>query len=147
MIKSLRKRHRQVWLVWAFLLPMGIFFSWLVIPDQMPVKLLQSERQELLPVVVSTANKDEYQVSIRRNSEGSQWQLQWQAKAILTNPSAVIYQIVDTMNDITWQQLVGRIESGKDHLFLLPDDSMSYKKVQFVLYDFIHEQIIDSINF
>jgi hypothetical protein len=56
MIKSLRKRHVQVWMAWAILLPVGIMVSWLSIPKQPVQSLLQAvdKADTCKPVNVST---------------------------------------------------------------------------------------------
>jgi hypothetical protein len=147
MIKPLRKRHRQIWIAWAVLLPVGIVFAWLAIPNQQPVKLLKPESATLLPEVIRTADKKDYGIIIRSNKERTTWQLEWKSKAVLTVPSAVIYRIIDSNTDITKEQLIGRIEARGDYVFALPNDSSGYRQLQLVLYDFIHEQRIDTINF
>jgi hypothetical protein len=147
MIRPLRKRHRQIWIAWAVLLPVGIVFAWLAIPNQQPVKLLESESEILLPEVIRTADKKDYGITIRSNKERTAWQLEWKSKTVLTVPSAVIYRIIDSNTDITKEQLIGRIEARRNFVFTLPTDSSGYRQLQLVLYDFIHEQRIDSINF
>lgn len=147
MIKPLRKRHRQIWMAWAVLLPVGILFAWLAIPDQQPVKLLRTDTEGLLPEVIRSADKKDYLVTVRSNKEKTQWQLEWKNKTALTVPSAVIYRKINSNTDITKQQLVGRIEAKRDYVFKLLPDSSGYKKIRLVLYDFIHQRTIDSINF
>jgi hypothetical protein len=41
MIKSLRKRHLQIWILWAVLLPAGIIVAWMAVPKKATQKLLQ----------------------------------------------------------------------------------------------------------
>ena len=146
MIKSLRKRHRQVWILLAILLPMGILLSWLVIPNPVPVKLLKPVSMELLPIIKYTTEKEEYRINIRTNRENTAWQLEWKNKLALTVPSAVIYQVKDNNNDITKAQLIGRIEAKGDYLFPLKLDSLKQQDFRFLLYDFIHAKIIDSLK-
>lgn len=155
MIKTLRKRHRQVWMAWAVLLPAGIVFSWLAIPNQSPVKLLKTETIALLPDVVRSVDKKDYQVTIRTNREKTQWQLEWQNKTVLAVPSAVVYKLSpDTSRVKDFEgfqpqkaELIGRIEARTDYVFPLNNDSTGYKELILVLYDFIHEKVIDTINF
>ena len=80
MIKALRKRHRQIWIAWAVLLPVGIVFAWLVIPNQQPVKLLRQEAEVLLPEIVKSSNKNDYLINLRSNKERTAWQLEWKNK-------------------------------------------------------------------
>jgi predicted negative regulator of RcsB-dependent stress response len=42
MIKSLRKRHLQIWIVWAVLLPLGIVIAWKAVPKKVTQQLLQA---------------------------------------------------------------------------------------------------------
>ncbi len=146
MIKSLRKRHRQVWLVLGVLLPAGIILSWLVIPNQAPVKLLTAHEEELLPVIKGSKDMNDYQVTVRSNTENTRWQLEWINKKILAVPSAVIYKVNDTTDDITKNELIGRIEARGSYIFPLNKGNEERRPLKFVLYDFIHQQIIDSIN-
>ena len=143
MIKPLRKRHLQIWLMLAILLPAGIVFGWLVIPGYQPVKLLHPPQAELLPVLVKSADKKNYWVNLRSNDDRSQWQLEWVNKYELTVPSAVIYR--KTENDSSrGNELIGRIEARGRYVFPLkfhPEEEV------FLLYDFIHEKMIDSIIF
>ena len=146
MIKALRKRHRQIWMAWAVLLPAGIVFAWLVIPNQQPVKLLRQEAEVLLPEIVKSSNKNDYLINLRSNKERTAWQLEWKNKNVLDFPSAVIYRIAIPGDGITKGQLIGRIETKMVYVFALPADSSGNKQMHLVLYDFIHEKIIETIN-
>jgi hypothetical protein len=148
MIKPLRKRHRQVWILLAVLLPAGILLSWLVIPNPVPVKLLKPVSMDLLPVIKYTTEKKEYRINIRTNRENTAWQLEWKNKLALTVPSAVIYQVNESSKDITKAELIGRIEAKGDYVFQIKSgSSLKYQNLSFLIYDFIHEKIIDSLNF
>jgi hypothetical protein len=147
MIKPLRKRHRQVWALLAVLLPVGILLSWLFIPNPVPVKLVKPVSMELLPFIKYTTEKKEYKINIRANRENTVWQLEWKNKLALTVPSAVIYRVKDNNTDITKAHLIGRIEARGDHVFQLEHDSLKYHDLSLVIYDFIHEKIIDNVNF
>ena len=147
MIKPLRKRHLQIWAVLAVLLPVGIILSWLVIPNPVPVKLLNPEAIELLPVIKHKRDNDHYCIHIRTNNDNTVWQLEWKNKMALTVPSAVIYKTTGNSAEIKNGQLVGRIEARGNYVFVLPGDPAITDRLHLVLYDFIHQQVIDSINF
>lgn len=165
MIKPLRKRHLQIWTVLAILLPAGIVWSWLVIPNPVPVKILNTVTAELLPVIKYKKDTTQYCINIRTNKENTAWQLEWKNKLALAVPSAVIYRTSHELHSQPSQgsvaskggvsgsftpghsQLVGRIEARGNYVFGLSPDSTSNGQVNFILYDFIHQQIIDSINF
>jgi hypothetical protein len=144
MTKNLRKKHLQFWTVLAVLLPVGIISGWLVIPDQQHVKLLQQSSPALLSAVYRSIDKPSYAINLRTDETKKQWQLEFKNKQVLTVPSAVVYQ-VDTA-DTTKRKLVGRIEAKGDYVFALQQDSAGRVPTHFILYDFIHEETLDTIN-
>jgi hypothetical protein len=139
MKRSLRNKHGQVWLVIAIFLPMMVVFSWFVVPGTVPVKTLLRPTMELMPVIKATGARAGYCVNIRSNKEQTSWQLEWTNKLPLTVPSAVIYWVgsKDT------SRLVGRIEARGQYLFPLHNPG---NEMDLVLYDFIHEKVIDSLH-
>ncbi|CAN5834976.1 hypothetical protein BH10BAC2_BH10BAC2_22290 [soil metagenome] len=149
MIKQLRKRHLQIWTVLAVLLPVGIAVAWLSIPTEAKDKLLQPASAQVLPNVLASAEKDSYTVHIRSNSDTSQFQLEWINKKTLIYPTATIYKASPNGGDLEGASLIGRIEARGNYYFML-DSTFQLNNAstyQLVLYDFIHEQIIDTINF
>ena len=146
MIKPLRKRHLQIWTALAVLLPAGIILSWMVIPNPSPVKILQAPPVELLPVIQIKKDTTQYCINVRTNNEKTNWQLEWKNKLALTVPSAVIYQTQDRNTDIKKAQLIGRIEAKGDYVFPLKIDSIQNKELNLVIYDFIHDKVVDYIT-
>ena len=145
MIRSLRKRHLQIWTLWSVLIPLGIISAVLVRPEFPKDKLLQPAATAALPVVVKSLDKENYTVNIRSNNNGSQLQLEWINKKTLTYPTATIYEDSANTNDISKSALIGRIEArGTYHFNWKKSADSNY---HFILYDFIHQQIIDTINF
>ena len=147
MIKSLRKRHLQVWTALAILLPLGIISAWLYAPNPVHVKLLDKEQAALLPVTVQVKRSNCYIATLRSNKEKTLWQLEWKNSTPLTVPSAVIYRKINNNLDITKNELIGRIEARGNYVFDIKNDSSTNSTFNFVLYDFIHDKIIDSLNF
>jgi hypothetical protein len=138
----------MIWMAWTVLLPLGILFSWLVIPVQPSVKLLANEPAPLLPVIIQSGTSQEYTINLRSNTGGSEWQLEWINKRILKVPSAVIYQFNgDTASFRPGNaKLIGRIEAQGSYVFPLTSKSESGKKMDLVLYDFIHNKLIGKIQ-
>jgi hypothetical protein len=147
-IKPLRIRHRQIWIAWAILLPAGIIFAWLAIPEQPSIKLLESPTVTPLPYIVQSGSLPDYSINLRSNKNRSEWQLEWFNKKVLRVPSAVIYQLNEKTGPFSpvHSKLIGRIEAQGSYLFPLPMDSALNKPFNLVLYDFIHNKIIDSIQ-
>ncbi len=144
MIKQLRKRHFQIWSAMLILIPGGIISATLVIPKPATNALLQPPQTESLPTLIKTVDKENYTMNLRGNSQ-IPVQVEWINKKALTVPTAVIYKRVLGKKEIENNDLIGRIESGGTYHFDLKTDSTN--NYRFILYDFIHQQIIDSINF
>jgi hypothetical protein len=58
MIKTLRKRHLQIWILWAVLLPVGIIIAWMAVPEKVTQDLLQppSKMQRLPGKAIDSLN-------------------------------------------------------------------------------------------
>jgi hypothetical protein len=143
MIRPLRKRHLQIWSALAVLIPVSIVSAILVRPKDIAGTLLQPTRTEALPVVIKTVERENYVVKLRGNDQTAT-QLEWINKNVLTFPTAVIYETHGTFSP-SHDDLIGRIEARGAYRFALkPDTTNEY---HFIVYDFIHQQKIDSINF
>ncbi len=144
MIKQLRRNHLQIWTALLILVPAVIISATVVIPKQAKDKLLQPAASLGLINVIKTIDKENYTINLRSNSNIPQ-QVEWINKTSLTTPTAVLYKTFPGKTGIEGADLIGRIESkGIYHFELRPDSTSNYN---FILYDFIHQQIIDSINF
>lgn len=141
MNKPLRKRHRIIWSFIATAVPLLLLVSWLFIPQLEPVKAIQAAQPESLPVLLQTIKRSQYEAAIRTNTKGD-LQIEWWNKRALQVPSAVIYQVKENQHQV----FIGRIEARGVYRFPLIKDSTS-SQFHFQIYDFIHEQIIDTINF
>jgi hypothetical protein len=140
MIKPLRKRHYQIWATFAILIPVLIISAYLVVPEQAVGKLLQQDKSEVLPVVINKIEGENYSACLRSSADKKKYQLHWLNKKNVALPSSLIYKINNSE-----KELVGRITSEGNYFFSLPKDTTG--KYHFILYDIIHQQIIDSINF
>ena len=146
MIKPLRKRHLQIWRAIAVLLPVGMICAWLVVPKPVKDHLWQPASTAALPVVVKSVKKENYTVNLRTNNDRSATQLEWISQSPLTAPSAIIYQTSpsDTSHLIDHADIIGRLDARGVYHFAIKNGTAP---VQFVLYDIIHHQVIDRINF
>ena len=119
-----------------------------------PVKIIETERPALLPVIQAKKETLSYCINIRTDETKTNWQLEWKNKLALTVPSAVIYKALlnppdgGTFGSFTpgSSELVGRIEARGDYVFELKTDSAQYKELNLVVYDFIHDTIVDFIT-
>lgn len=146
MIRSLRKRHLQIWVALAILIPIGIVSAVIVRPQLPKDKLLQPAATPALPVVLKSIDKDDYTISVRSTSDTSLLQLEWINKKTLTYPTATIYEDPTNTNNISGAALLGRIEARGIYRFAL-SKNLVRNNYHFIVYDFIHKKIIDTITF
>jgi hypothetical protein len=146
MIKPLRKRHLQIWLILLVLLPAGIISAWMAIPAPVRDHLLQPTATNALPLVIKTTTNLDYTVNLRSAADRSGLQLEWINKSGLTSPSAIIYQAPEAGSPIENAFILGRIEPKGIYHFPLKMDS-SNLQFHFMVYDIVHHQIINRINF
>lgn len=148
MIKPLRKRHLQTWTGIAVLLPVGMICAWLVVPKPVKDHLWQPAPTVALPVIIKSVKKENYTVNLRTSNDRSSIQLEWINQFAPTSPSALIYELSqsDTSQQIENADLIGRLDSKGVYHFALKKESAK-TPMQFVLYDIIHHQVIDRINF
>ena len=140
MIKPLRKRHLQVWSLLAVLIPAGIFSGYFVIPKEATNKLIQENKMTGLRVVINKAEGKNYTVYLRSSDDKKNYQLQWINTKAATQPSSLIYKLSNG-----GKELIGRVEPVGSYYFPLKADSTN--SYIFILYDIIHQQITDTINF
>jgi hypothetical protein len=154
MIKQLRKRHLQIWILLAVLLPVGIFIGWLAVPEKVTQDLdwpINSTPQLPGPTLsvnkmIDSVENQNYKISIRGDSSETLLLLEFETKKDIVTPSLLLYQVIDpTTNDIDKQELIGRIQGDRPHYFSFQRNTNSNNK--YILYDFIKKQIIDSLIF
>ncbi len=125
------------------LLPVGIISARLATPKAATDKLLQPATTAPFPFIIKTAENKNYTVHIRKDKDSS-IQLEWINKKILTVPTCTIYSLPAGMNDIKNGQLIGRIEAMGSYCFPIPVNTPPIHHL--LLYDFIHQQTIDTIR-
>lgn len=142
MIKPLRKRHLQIWLLWALLLSLGIV-SAVMARRSIPKSPVEIQNGSLLPVVIKEKIWNGNTIQLRGNDQSVVQQLAWMNKQMLSIASATIYLADADTNSVSSSKYIGRIESRGNYVFDLP----AKNQYHFIIYDFIHQQIIDRINF
>ncbi|MEO8772575.1 MAG: hypothetical protein ABI402_20935 [Ferruginibacter sp.] len=144
MIKQLRRRHFQIWSAMLILIPTGIISAMLLIPKLATNAVLQPAPTKALPKIIRSVDAEDYTINLRGTSTDPT-QVEWINKKALTVPTAVIYKSIPGKKDVESNDLIGRVESRGTYYFNWKTDSTN--NYHFILYDFIHQQIIDSINF
>ena len=144
MIRALRKKHLEIWIVLSILIPVGMICAILVRPVFPKDKLLQPDSSQALPILMRSLIRDPYTFNIRSSLDTSQLQLEWIIREKLIYPTATIYEDTANFNDISKAVLLGRIEiMGTYHFQLANRAENTY---HFIIYDFVHKQIIESVN-
>ena len=144
MIKELRKRHLQIWILWAVLLPVGIIVAYMAVPKKVEQALLQADRLRTEKIILATATRATYSINIRVDTSfnNPSLALEFINKKELTVPSLLLYTETDSSDNIDKQFLLGRIETKGTQFFSLDFYSaIGWGKIRytgkFILYDFI----------
>lgn len=146
MIKTLRKRHLQIWHTLAFLLPLGVVVAWMTLPEKPVNALLQPGLSPSMSKLVQSVEKENYTMNIRCTENRDNCQLEYINRHALTIPSLLIYIMKPGAQTIDEHDLLGRIESRGSYYYPLPAAGR-VEATGFILYDFIHQSIIDTIVF
>src|SRR5947208_1109797 len=104
MIKPLRKRHLQIWMARAILMPVGIISAYRVVPKPILNKLLQEDKSIALPMEIKKVARKDYSACLRSSDDRKLYQLLWNVIDACTAPSSLIYQI--SHGD---KELIGRV--------------------------------------
>lgn len=139
MIKPLRKRHLQIWMLFSVLIPVGIISGYMAVPKQESSKLLQEDKTVALPVLINKVEGKNYSVYLLSSEDKKNYQLQWIIKKTFTQPSSLIYKLSGSE-----KELIGRVGSTGTYFFPVKEDSTG--QYNFLVYDIIHRITTDSIN-
>lgn len=145
MTSGLRKKHARVWTVLLFLVPAGIMAGWLAIPANPITESAAVDKTAALPEILYSLQKKNYTVNLRSDNKRSSLQLEWISKSGPSSPSALIYLASGPSASITSNSLIGRIEGKGTFYFPLKNNLSALPG--FILYDIIHHQVIDRVNF
>jgi len=137
MIKPLRKRHLQLWLGLAFLLPASILAGWLAVPAPATDTLLQPATPAPLPLRLASHDSPAQTITLRASADTATLQLEWVTKSELAAPSALIY---------AGERLLGRIGPQGVYRFSFTPGGKDIHP-SFTVYDIIHHKNIEKINF
>ena len=140
MNKILRKRHLQIWVLLAVMIPAGIITAWVTVPEKATDTLLQPGPGQSLPILLNSIETEFYTANLKSTSDKSQYQLEWINKKNSLFPSSLVYQ-----KAIPENELIGRIDARGAYFFPLRMDSLN--SYHFILYDIIKNQVIDSLKF
>jgi len=169
MIKPLRKKHLQIWSLWALILPLGMIAALIARKPVVNDAFGQVQNGKALPVVIAEKRLGQNLLQLRGTGPGAVQQLLWINREPLNVASATIYlsglpltpskgggtasvrgQLQQEANKNSGSQqnedkgiYIGRIEIRGNYVFGLPPQ----KEYHFLVYDFIHQQIISRISF
>ena len=163
MIKALRKRHLQIWALWAVLIPVGIIVALMAVPKKVTQELLQKVAPASTFHTIASVDKENYKINILapnsvtvKHPTGWEYDLKVEFinKKVSSTNSLLLYKVIDLSdNNIDKQELLGRIKSNSTQEFRLrffdlrvTNNKFDYRD-KFLLYDIMKKQVVDSINF
>lgn len=132
----------QIWGLWSMLLPLGIIAGIAARKKTPTDDNLQTSKVNEQPVLLKEKKISAFTAQLRTDKSGSTRQLLWINNKPLEVPTAAIYQSGSDTSSITNSKYIGRIEGVGNYYF-----DLSSNDEHFIVYDFIHQQIIDRVNF
>jgi hypothetical protein len=145
MIKPLRKRHLQIWLLLAILLPIGIISATVARRHLPQMNLLQPRSGAVFPVIVKQKETPRFSVQLRSNNAFQATQLLWINKQPLITPTAAIYLASSDKASLGDAHYIGRIESRGTYVFNLTA-FQPQAPIHIIVYDFIHKKIVEKVD-
>lgn len=140
---KLRRRHLQIWVLLFFALPILIFLAQLTIPVYPISKLEEKKENYFLPLLLKKYERSSYMLIVKTDTQHTVQSFEWINKQPLQSPSALLYMTSTTKEFSTSDALlIGRIEARGSHQFLVEKNNYD----QLIVYDFIHNKVIDTIN-
>lgn len=134
MIRSLRKTHLTIWIMLAFLLPIGFVGAYMVIPQATPFvdhsNLVSGEAQFTLKRIDRANGDAQLEITIIRP---------------LTTPSTLVYLASQSSTDIKTATLIGSLGPRGKYKLNLPSPLPVEPVVLF--YDAINKNIYHQIAF
>ena len=155
MIKALRKRHFQIWILWLILLPVGIIVALMAVPKKVEQELLQTNNIKNTSVELSSVEGGNYKMSIQFDTAKKESAVSFRVvtKKEIEASSLLLYRLTDTLtNSIDRQELLGRIKGSGTFSFPLSYIEIVTcleltNRIRFVLYDIDSKHAIDTLTF
>ncbi|MEZ4851671.1 MAG: hypothetical protein R3B93_24280 [Bacteroidia bacterium] len=154
MTPVLRKRHLRIWVILAFLLPMGFISAFFEKPDKIIVAESGNDLAPALRDILRESEDDQLKVNVRSESfvseidstELSRYQLEIIIKEPLTAPSNQVYLSLDeTKQSIEGKLLLGNLGPRGIYRFDLKNMPEVPEKLYLILYDGIKNQTLKTI--
>ena len=149
MTPTLRKRHRQIWMGLALLLPLGFLSAWNALPDEVP-KTEIAQKTTPLPEArkeKEVNTKEGIALTLYQTPSGKQQvEIQMMPESrIFRNPSIWAYAASDSSTrDVKEYVFLGVLEAGGTSRFEV-DQTVLVKGV--VIYDGIKKEILHTLYF
>ena len=144
MVKSLRKRHVQIWMALSLLIPVCLTASWLGIRRIGDADLWQPAPVIRLPVLLKTAGRPGYLLELRTDSLQTVIQLQLQRTEPLASPQVTLYQIPGAESNIDQGKYLGVIGPRGTYRFQL--EKSNHSDYYILVYDKIHQRALERIK-
>ena len=129
MIVSLQKRHRQIWTVFAIVLPIVFVASYFTIPERAFEE--ESKDYSLLPIIFNEREDDFFKITERKleREEDIKYQMEVTIKQPFKQTSALIF--IAESESVQGKEPIGQIFSKGSYSFDLLDPLQTNDKIIF----------------
>ncbi|MEM7369946.1 MAG: hypothetical protein AAF587_15175 [Bacteroidota bacterium] len=147
MTPTLRRRHQQIWMILAILLPLGFIASWMSIPaPSLPDQLTRTNPPLLQNAIqIADGTGEGIQVGLFAAPGQKEKQILIEVQQELQSASTWVYSTPaqDASGTKKWT-ILGLLEHTGQYRFNLPSDQAT---AGIVLYDGIKQEVLQTIFF
>lgn len=137
--QNLQVRHRQIWFLLAFFLPVFWWASVRAIREPAYQDPIRKNSSAFLPIVSMTQTSEQFSVAIRSDSSASQWQAEIRVLKPLSYPGVQAFQELDN-DHMVW---LGYLNTQGTYVFDLKPPPF----FQISIFDIIHKNKVEEFKF
>ncbi len=145
---KLRRRHQLIWILWAVLIPMGLFAAYSVLPQQkIPIESKALYPDESTPTFELLSEKKEEDMTWRLwKSSDSTYQVEASLQRALKAPAAFVYVVPTLEAPLSSGEVLGKLGPVGNYSFSLDSSWISSEGICLVLRDPLHGETLQTLE-
>lgn len=147
MTPSIRKYHRLLWRLLAFIIPLLFVAALSVLPGAAPTQLPDNYQPTPLREVWKTAESEVFVARWRTNNPKMDQQLEIEIKKPLTVPAALVYLVEKPNVSPSQGTFIGSLAAGGIHRFNLGSSLTADKSYSVLFFDPIKNYVFERLSF
>lgn len=146
MIYKLRRRHRNMWMILAVLLPIGFVSAYLAIPEFIHENEFEAWKSVAYSTIINSAETDNLLVNLRKDENLPGQQIEVLIKQPLSSPGILVYLAEQPTENIRQANLLGSLEANGAQRFTLNDFLANFKAFHLLFYDNLKKELVEKVS-